>query len=91
MFEDTITIKKELNKISLDITPDTYHCFNRNGNQEEKNLLLIILNEILDLTDKDYEKIDKIFYPDKKQKNFLHLIMKSIHILNLLIIRKQKS
>lgn len=70
LFEDTITIKKELNKISLDITPDTYHCFNRNGNQEEKNLLLIILNEILDLTDKDYEKIDKIFYPDKKQKFF---------------------
>ena len=68
--EDTITIKKELNKISLDITPDTYHCFNRNGNQEEKNLLLIILNEILDLTDKDYEKIDKIFYPDEKQKFF---------------------
>ena len=68
--EDTITIKRKLNKISLNIIPDTFYCLNRNDNQEEKKLLLIILNEILDLTNKDYEKINKIFYPNKKQKIF---------------------
>lgn len=68
--ENTISIKKENNKILLDITPDTYHCFNRNGNQEEKSLFLSILNKILDFTDKDYKKIDEIFLPNKKQKFF---------------------
>ena len=68
--EDTITIKKEFNKILLDITPDTYHCFNRNNNQEEKKLLKNILKEIFELSDADYEKIDEIFFPDKKQKFF---------------------
>ena len=68
--EETIKINKELNKISLNITPDTYHCFNRNNNQEEKKLLINILKEIFELSDADYEKINTIFYPDRKQKFF---------------------
>lgn len=68
--KDTILIKKENNKILLDVTPYTYHCFIRNGNQDEKILLLIILKEILEITDEDYKKINEIFLPDKKQKFF---------------------
>ncbi len=69
--ENTVSIKKENNKILLDISPNTYHCFNRKDNQEEKNLFLIILNKIMDFTDKDYKKIDEKFSPDKKQKFFV--------------------
>lgn len=68
--EDTVSIKKENNKILLNISPDTYHCLNRKDNKEEKKLLLIVLKEILDITDEDYKKIDEIFLPDKKQKFF---------------------
>lgn len=68
--KDTILIKKENNKILLYVTPDTYHCFNRKGNQEEKNLVLILLEELLEISEEDLKKIDKIFLPDKKQKFF---------------------
>ena len=68
--EDTVSIKKENNKILLNISPDTYHCLNRKDNKEEKKLLLIVLKEIIDITDEDYKKIDEIFLPDKKQKFF---------------------
>ena len=66
----TISIRKQNNKIILNITPDTYHCFNRNDNQEEKKLFFIIMNQILKFTHEDYKEIDKIFLPDKKQKFF---------------------
>lgn len=68
--EDTISIKKENNEILLNISPDTYHCLNREDNKEEKKLLLIVLKEIMDITDDDYKKINTIFAPDNKQKFF---------------------
>lgn len=71
VIENTISIKKENNnKILLDISPNTYYCFNRKDNQEEENLILIILKKITDFIDGDYKKIDKIFSPNKKQKFF---------------------
>ena len=68
--ENTISIKKVNNKISLDISPDTYHCFNIKGNKEEKKLILIILNEIIDITNEDYNKFENVFLPEKKKKFF---------------------
>lgn len=70
--ETTISIKKEKNnKILLDISPNTYYCFNRKNNQEEKNIILIILKKIIDFINSDYKKIDEIFSPDRKKKFFV--------------------
>jgi len=69
--ESTISIEKRDNIIKLNISPETYHCFNRNDNKEEKNLLTIILRTILNITDNDYKLIDKTFEPSNKQKFFV--------------------
>lgn len=68
--EDTISIKKENDSIKINISPDTYYCFNRQDNIEEKKLLKMILEIIFKITDEDKNKIEEIFTPDKKQKFF---------------------
>ena len=69
--KSTISITKEQNEIILEITPETYHCFKKYENTNEKELILLIIEKITNITNIDYMKIDKIFSPLDKQKFFV--------------------
>lgn len=69
--KNTISINQERNEIILKITPETYHCFNRCENIKEKELILILLENITNSSNINYSKINKVFLPLEKQKFFV--------------------
>jgi len=70
IIENTITIKQCKDEIVLDINPETYHCLSKSREDCEKNIMIIILNEVFHINNYYCKKVEEVFSPQEKRKFF---------------------
>lgn len=67
---DTYKIFVDNENIKIEITPETYMCFNQNTNENEKIFIIRLLKQILYLNKNSLKKLERIFLPKEKQTFF---------------------